>query len=155
MSTTLPRVALYARVSSDQQAKDNTIASQVEEIKARIQADGFHIDDESSYLDDGHSGSTLIRPGLERLRDHAAAGGFDRLYIHSPDRLARDYAHQMLLVEELHKCSIAIVFINHDLDESPEGRLLLQVQSVLAEYERTKILDEPAAVRSTPRTRGG
>ena len=141
MSTTLPRVALYARVSSDQQAKDNTIASQVDEIKARIQTDGFHVDDESSYLDDGHSGSTLVRPGLERLRDHAAAGAFDRLYIHSPDRLARDYAHQMLLVEELHRCGILLVFINHDLDESPEGRLLLQVQSVLAEYERTKILE--------------
>jgi site-specific DNA recombinase len=141
MPTTPRRVALYARVSSDQQAKDNTIASQVEALKVRVEADGFALEDELAYLDDGQSGSTLVRPGLERLRDHAAAGAFDRLYIHSPDRLARDYAHQMLLVDELHRCGVELVFINHPLDESPEGRLLLQVQSVVAEYERAKILE--------------
>src|SRR4051812_40937009 len=113
MATTPQRVALYARVSSDQQAKDNTIASQVEALRVRIQADGFALEDELAYLDDGHSGSTLIRPALERLRDHAAAGAFDRLYVHSPDRLARDYAHQMLLVDELRRCGIELVFINH------------------------------------------
>src|SRR6476661_4116800 len=113
MPTTPQRVAFYARVSSDQQAKDNTIASQVEALRTRIQDDGFACDDELAYLDDGHSGSTLIRPALERLRDHAAAGVFDRLYVHSPDRLARNYPYQVLLVEELQRQGIDIVFLNH------------------------------------------
>src|SRR5882757_5445781 len=103
MPTTPQRVALYARVSSDQQARDNTIASQIDALRARILVDGFVLDEGLCYVDDGHSGGSLIRPGLERLRDHAAAGAFDRLYIQSPDRLARDYAHQMLLVDELHR----------------------------------------------------
>src|SRR3954467_7058016 len=106
MPTTPQRVALYARVSSDKQAKDNTIASQVEALEARIRADGLAVEAQLSYLDDGHSGSTLIRPGLERLRDHAAAGAFDRLYIHSIHRLARRYAYQILLSEELQRCGV-------------------------------------------------
>src|SRR4051794_6082019 len=116
MPTTPQRVALYARVSSDQQAKDNTIASQVDALRARVLADGFALDDGLGYLDDGHSGGTLLRPALGRLRDHAAAGAFDRLSVHSPDRLARDYAHQMLPVDESHRCGIELVFINHPLD---------------------------------------
>src|SRR4051812_43825644 len=99
MPTTPQRVALYARVSSDQPAKDNTIVRQIEALEARIEADGFALEDELRYRDDGHSGSTSVRPGLARLRDHAAAGACDRLYIPSPDRLARGYADQMLLVE--------------------------------------------------------
>ena len=141
MTTSSIRAALYARVSSDQQAKDNTIASQVEALEARIRADGLGVEPGLAFLDDGCSGSHLIRPALERLRDHAAAGAYDRLYIHSPDRLARDYAHQMLLVEELQRCGVELVFLNFALDESPEGRLMLQVQSVVAEYERAKILE--------------
>jgi site-specific DNA recombinase len=133
--------AFYARVSSDQQAKDNTIASQVEALEARIRADGLAVEEGLSYLDDGYSGSHLVRPAVERLRDHAAAGAFDRLYVHSPDRLARDYAHQMLLVEELQRCGVELVFLNFPMDETPEGRLMLQVQSVVAEYERAKILE--------------
>ena len=141
MTTTPLRAALYARVSSEGQAKDHTIGSQVEALHARSQADGLPIEPSLTFLDDGCSGSHLIRPALERLRDHAAAGAFDRLYVHAPDRLARDYAHQMLLVEELQRCGVELVFLNFPLDESPEGRLMLQVQSVVAEYERAKILE--------------
>ena len=89
--TTL-QVALYARVTSPQQAEAKTIESQVAEIRARIATDGFDLKAVLEFIDEGYSGSTLVRPALERLRDVAAAGGMDRLYVHCPDRLARTYA---------------------------------------------------------------
>src|SRR3954453_8817891 len=94
------RVAIYARVSSEQQAKEDTIASQVEALKQRVAGDGLECDPELCFVDEGYSGSSLIRPALERLRDQAAAGVIDRLYVHSPDRLSRKYAYQVLLIEE-------------------------------------------------------
>jgi DNA invertase Pin-like site-specific DNA recombinase len=93
--------AIYARVSSERQADAGTIASQVAALRARVAADGLALPPEREFLDDGYSGSTLARPALERLRDLAAVGGVDRLYVHAPDRLARRYAYQVLLVEEL------------------------------------------------------
>jgi site-specific DNA recombinase len=133
--------AIYARVSSEQQAKANTIASQVAALKERLKADGFVLDEESCFIDEGHSGGTLVRPALERLRDVAYAGGIDRLYVHSPDRLARKYAYQVLLVDELRRHGVEIIFLNHSLGTTPEEDLLLQVQGMIAEYERAKILE--------------
>ena len=133
--------ALYARTSSDQQAKDNTIASQLEALRQRSQADGLTIAEELCFLDEGHSGSTLLRPALERLRDVAAAGAIDRLYVHSPDRLARKYAYQVLLLDEFQRQGVAVVFLNRDIGRSPEEDLLLQVQGMVAEYERAKFLE--------------
>src|SRR5579875_1300807 len=133
--------AVYARVSSKQQAEANTIASQLEALKARVRADGLRWQAELCFLDEGYSGGTLLRPALERLRDQAAAGAFDRLYVHSPDRLARHYPYQVLLVEELQRQGIRIVFLNHDIGKTPEENLLLQVQGMMAEYERAKILE--------------
>jgi site-specific DNA recombinase len=78
---------------------------------------------------------------LERLRDAAAAGNLDRLYVHSPDRLARKYAYQVLLVEELGRDGVEVVFLNRELGRSPEDDLLLQVQGMMAEYERAKIIE--------------
>lgn len=135
------RAAIYARVSSDQQAQQGTIASQVEAVRERLQADGLTWEEDLCFLDDGYSGSTLVRPGLERLRDVAWAGGFTRLYVHSPDRLARKYAWQVLLVEELQRSGIEIVFLNRTIGVSPEEDLLLQMQGMIAEYERAKILE--------------
>jgi site-specific DNA recombinase len=135
------RVALYARVSSEQQTEANTIASQVAELKQQIAADGCTIGDDDCFLDDGISGSTLIRPALERLRDQVANGAIDRLYVHSPDRLARKYAYQVLLVDEFRRAGVEIVFLNRALGQSPEDDLLLQVQGVIAEYERAKIAE--------------
>ena len=141
-SAPLPmRAALYARVSSEQQAQQGTIESQVEMLKQRIQADGLIVDDELCFIEDGYTGSTLARPALERLRDIAWAGGFQRLYVHSPDRLARKYAWQMILVEELNRSGVELVFLNHSIGDSAEDALLLQVQGVIAEYERTKIME--------------
>jgi len=139
--TSVDQVALYARVSSEAQAQKATIDSQLSLLRARIEADGYHVEPAWCFVDDGVSGTTLVRPGLERLRDQAAAGAVDRLYILAPDRLARRHAHQMVLVEELRACGVQIVFVNRPLGTTPEDQLLLQVQSVIAEYERAKILE--------------
>ena len=97
--------------------------------------------DSLRFIDEGQSGAVLVRPALERLRDQAAAGLIDRLYVHSPDRLARKYAYQILLVEEFQRCGIEVVFLNHEIGDKPEEQLLLQVQGMIAEYERAKILE--------------
>ena len=135
------RAAIYARVSSKQQTEAKTIASQIEALRARVSADGLRLETELSFIDEGYSGGTLLRPALERLRDQAAAGAFDRVYVHSPDRLSRSYAYQVLLVEELQRHGVEIAFLNHDIGRSPEENLLLQVQGMMAEYERAKILE--------------
>jgi site-specific DNA recombinase len=135
-------VALYARVSSQRQAGEATIQSQIAALRERIAAEGHAVDDERSFLDDGFSGATLVRPALERLRDLAWSGGLDLIYIHSPDRLARKLSHQMLLLDEFKKHGVEIVFLNHDArDASPENLLLVQMQGMFAEYERSKILE--------------
>ncbi len=114
------RASLYARVSSEQQAQENTIASQIDALQQRIKKDGLVCDGELCFVDDGYSGGTLVRPALERLRDVAVAGGLDRVYIHSPDRLARKYAYQVLLVDELRQCGVEFVFLNRKIGTSPE-----------------------------------
>ncbi|MBM4069804.1 MAG: recombinase family protein [Planctomycetes bacterium] len=135
------RCALYARVSSETQAHEMTIDSQVSLLRERIAADGGRVEPALSFLDDGVSGATLVRPGLERLRDQAAAGGMDRLYVLAPDRLARRHVHQLVLVEELQASGVEVVFVNRPVSDTPEDQLLLQVQGVIAEYERAKILE--------------
>ena len=135
------RAAIYARVSSDQQVQAGTIASQIEALEERLAKEDLKLEAESCYIDDGYTGATFIRPALERLRDAAAAGAIDRIYVHSPDRLARKYAYQALLVDELEQCGVDVVFLNRQLGQSPEDDLLLQVQGMIAEYERAKILE--------------
>jgi site-specific DNA recombinase len=134
-------VALYARVSSEQQAQAHTIDSQLAALRERIAQDGQLLLPEHEFIDQGYSGSTLIRPALERLRDAVAAGGIERLYVHSPDRLARKYAYQVMLVDECQRAGVAIVFLNRALGQSPEDELLLQMQGMIAEYERAKMLE--------------
>jgi site-specific DNA recombinase len=131
-------VALSARVSSAQQQSAGTIASQVAALEARIAAEGGTLGADQRYLDDGYSGGTLVRPALERLRDAAAAGQRDRLYVHSPDRLARKYAYQVVLLEELQRAGVAVVFLTGPTSPSAEDELLRQVQGMVAEYERAR-----------------
>lgn len=133
--------AIYARVSSEQQAEAATIASQVAALEERVAQDGLTLEPSMRFLDEGYSGATLIRPALERLRDLAATGAIDRLYVHNPDRLARKYAYQVLLLDEFSRCGVEVVFLNHRLGQTPEEDLLLQVQGMVAEYERAKILE--------------
>jgi site-specific DNA recombinase len=135
------QAALYARVSSTQQADAGTIVSQLSALRARIGADGLTLSPELEFIDDGYSGSSFLRPGLERLRDVLHAGGIDRLYVLAPDRLARKYAYQVVLLEESQAGGLDVVFLNRSSSQSAEDELLVQVQGMLAEYERAKILE--------------
>ncbi len=135
------RVALYARVSSAQQTDEQTIASQLAALEARVAQDGLRLEPDHRFADAGYSGATLVRPALEGLRDAVAAGALDRVYVHSPDRLARRYAYQVLLIDEFRRVGVEIVFLNRAIGLSAEDDLLLQVQGMVAEYERAKILE--------------
>src|SRR6516225_5349481 len=135
------RVGLYGRVSGDQQEKEDTIASQLEAVLRRIAGDGLECEPELRFVDDGYSGYILTRPGLERLRDQAAAGVIDRLYVLDPDRFSRKYAYQVLILEELSRCGVEVVFLRNPPGHGPEQNLLVQVQGMIAEYERAKILE--------------
>jgi site-specific DNA recombinase len=134
-------VAFYARVSSEQQTTAQTIRSQVAALRERILEDGLMLLPEHEFMDEGYSGATLLRPALERLRDLIATGVLDCVYVHSPDRLARKYAYQVLLVDEWQRAGVEVIFLNRALGQSPEDDLLLQVQGMVAEYERAKILE--------------
>ena len=137
----LPRVAIYARVSSDQQAERHTIDSQLGELTARASRDGHLVPDDRLFVDNGHSGASLVRPALERLRDLIALAAVGTLYVHAPDRLARSYAHQVLLLEEFAHAGTEVIFLNRPIGDTPEDNLLLQLQGMFAEYERAKVLE--------------
>src|SRR4051794_29957211 len=134
-------VAFYARVSSEAQAREHTIDSQVAALRERIAADGGRIAPEHGYVDEGQSGASLVRPALERLRDAVAAGALERLYVLAPDRLARRHAHQALLMEEFRRAGVEVVVLDRPIGGTAEDDLLLQIQGVIAEYERARILE--------------
>ena len=133
------KAAIYARVSTERQAERGTIGSQLEALRAHVAAAGDEIAGE--HRDDGHSGARLDRPGLDALRDAAEAGLFEVVYCLSPDRLARSYAYQVLILDELARLGVTVRFTDGPgLDDSdPQAKLLTQVQGVIAEYERAKI----------------
>jgi site-specific DNA recombinase len=135
------RVALYARVSTARQEQERTIESQIEAIEKSAAATGLRIDADRRYIDEGFSGSRLDRPALDALRDAAADGLLDRVFIYCPDRLARSYVHQQVVLEELQKRAVQVSFVERPVGERPEDRLLVQMQGVIAEYERAKIIE--------------
>lgn len=128
-------------MSSAQPAAAQTVASQVAALRERIAAEGLPVPAAMQFRDAGYSGATLIRPALERLRDVIAARAVDRLYVHAPDRFARKYASQVLLVDEFRRAGVEVVFLHRALGQSPEDDLVLQVQGMIAEYERAKIIE--------------
>jgi site-specific DNA recombinase len=133
--------ALYARVSSDRQKEDHTIASQVAALLEQAEAKQYLVPPEWRFQDEGYSGATLLRPGLEALRDLAATGQIEAVLIHSPDRLSRKYAYQVLLAEELARCGVELVFLKAPSGTTPEDQLLVQFQGMIAEYERAQIAE--------------
>lgn len=113
------RVAVYARTSSDQQSIGQPLA----ELRGRIADDQVRVPAEREFVDDGYGGATLARPALERLRDQVAQGGIERLYVQSPDRLARTYVYQALLLNEFQAAGIDVVFVDR-VHTVPEGMTL-------------------------------
>jgi len=137
----MQRAAFYARVSSARQEQEQTIGSQIAALESAAQVAGLTVPQEHRYIDDGFSGSRLDRPGLDALRDAAADGSLDVAFIHCPDRLARNFVHQQVVLEELEKRGVEVRFVEHPIGERAEDRLLVQMQGVIAEYERAKILE--------------
>ena len=133
-------VAIYARVSSESQEARGTIGSQLEVLRLKMAELGYHVVQE--YIDDGYSGARLDRPGLDALRDAAEAGLFKQVWCLTPDRLARSYAYQILVTDELLRHGVQVRYLDAPpLGDDPEATLLVQVQGVIAEYERAKIAE--------------
>ena len=134
-------VAVYARVSTMRQAQAQTTDQQLDRLCAHAEQQGWSLTADRVFRDDGYSGASLRRPGLDRLRDAAASARLDRILITEPDRLARNYVHQTLLVEELQKHGAEVVFLDRPMSRDPHDQLLLQIRGAVAEYERTLITE--------------
>ena len=133
--------AIYARVSSARQKEQETIVSQTEALRAHAGQLGLDVPQEWVFEDDGHSGASLVRPALDALRDLVAQVPVDVVLCYSPDRLARKYAYQALLMEELARAGTSVVFVKAPSAETPEDALLVQFQGMIAEYERAQIME--------------
>jgi site-specific DNA recombinase len=133
--------AIYARVSSARQKKDQTIGSQTAALRAHAGRLGVELPEEWVFEDEGHSGATLIRPALERLRDVVAGAGVDVVLVYSPDRLARKFAYQALLIEEFARAGTKVEFIKGPRGDSPEDQLMVQFQGMFAEYEKAQLME--------------
>src|SRR5712691_9367791 len=135
------RVAVYVRVSTQRQAQAQTIEQHLDRLREYSLSQGWPWCDEHIFRDDGYSGASLRRPGLDRLRDQVRAGAFDRVVLTAPDRLARNYVHQMLLMEELERGGCQVAFVDHPMSQDPHDQLLLQIRGAVAEYERSLIAE--------------
>ena len=133
--------AIYARVSSARQKKDQTIGSQTAALRDRAGQLGAELPEEWVFEDEGHSGATLVRPALERLRDLVAGVGVDVVLCYSPDRLARKFAYQALLIEEFARAGTKVEFIKGPRGDSPEDQLMVQFQGMFAEYEKAQLME--------------
>jgi site-specific DNA recombinase len=148
------RAAIYARVSTEKQERDQTIDSQLTSLREWVARQGHDLRPEHVFTDPGHSGARLDRPGLDRLRDAAAAAEFDVIAVYSPDRLARRYAYQVVLLEEFRKAGCAVAFVQRPISADPHDQLLLQIQGAVAEYERA-VLGERFRRGKIQRARAG
>ena len=137
----MSNAATYARVSSARQKEQQTIGSQKAALAAHAEQLGLDVPEQWVFCDDGHSGATLVRPGLERLRDLVAQVPVETVLVYSPDRLARKYAYQALLIEEFAKAGTSVVFVKGPSSNTPEDALLVQFQGMIAEYERAQIIE--------------
>src|SRR5258708_26414312 len=135
------KIALYARVSSAQQAQTQTIEAQLHRLHTHCQNQHWSEHDLITFLDNGYSGASIKRPGLDRLRDAVARAEIDQILLTEPSRLARNYVHQSLLLEELQGMGCQVVFLDHPMSQDPHDQLLLHIRGAVAEYERTLIAE--------------
>ena len=130
------RVAIYARVSTERQERQQTIDSQLGALRSWVAGNGHALDEGHIFRDEGYSGARLDRPGLDALRDVVRDGAVELAAVLSPDRLARRYAYQVVLLEEFRRAGCEVVFLHHPISQDPDDQLLLQIQGAIAEYER-------------------
>src|SRR3954447_8336352 len=134
--------AIYARGSSDRQRREQTIQSRTAGLRELAGARGLLLGEDLVFEDEGFSGASLRRPALERLRDRAVEGRFEVLLCYAPDRLARRYAYQVLLLEELQRAGVEVIFAKEpERSGTPEDELMRQFQGMIAEYERAQIAE--------------
>jgi site-specific DNA recombinase len=142
-------IAMYARVSNQRHGQTQSIEQQVERLRTRAaQLEAEHGERGAAgpsaarlFRDEGYSGATLRRPGLDALRDAVAAAAVNYVLITAPDRLARNYVHQVLLLEELERFGCVVEFLDRPMSQDPHDPLLLQIRGAVAEYERTLIVE--------------
>ena len=127
------RIAAYVRVSEHRQVQMQTIEQQLERLQSHSQTQDWSWQQVQIFRDDGYSGASLKRPGLDHLRDQAARAELDLVLITAPDRLARKYVHQVLLIEELQRCGCRVEFVERPMSEDPHDQLLLQIRGAVAE----------------------
>jgi site-specific DNA recombinase len=149
------KVAMYVRVSTYRQALTQTIEQQIQLLYEHSQAHDWPWCEEHLFRDDGYSGSSLRRPGLDRLRDQVRNAAFDRVVITEPSRLARNYVHQMLLVEEFEHAGCQVEFADRPMSHDPHDQLLLQIRGAVAEYERSLIAERMRRGRRQKYQAGG
>src|SRR5215472_12707244 len=135
------KTAIYLRVSTNRQTQAQTIEQQLERLRKHLELQGEARSADNIFRDDGYSGANLNRPGLDRLRDRVKGGILDRVLLTSPDRLARNYVHQMVLIEEWERCGCRVEFLDRPMSQDPHDQLLLQIRGAVAEYERTLIAE--------------
>jgi site-specific DNA recombinase len=125
--------AIYVRVSTDRQMLAQTIDQQIERLRGHLQSQGQALLAKDIFRDDGYSGATLNRPGLDRLRDRVREATIAHLWITSPDRLARNDVHQMVLLEEFEQYGCQVTFLDQPMSQAPHDHLLLQIRGAVAE----------------------
>jgi site-specific DNA recombinase len=137
----MPTAAIYARVSSTRQRQEQTIQSQTAALLVHAEQQGLDVPPQWVFEDEGYSGATLVRPALERLRDLVYQVPVEVVLCYAPDRLARRYAYQALLIEELARAGTEVCFLNGPVGDRPEDALLVQFQGMIAEYEKAQIIE--------------
>ncbi|MGH7197076.1 MAG: recombinase family protein [Candidatus Saccharimonadales bacterium] len=135
------RAALYARVSTELQKDEQTVKSQLSEVKNAIIDDGNALIESCEYIDESWSGAILERPALDLMRQDARERKFDILYVYDKGRLARKYVYQEIVIEELTNLEIKFKSL-HDINGStPEEVVMGGVMGLFHEYERVKITE--------------
>ena len=133
------RVALYARVSTEEQREGQTIESQVAELEQFAKDQQWAV--AGVFKDEGWSGGVLERPALDRLRDAASRGSFDTVLINDVDRLARNVMHLGIIKKDLERRSARVVFKKLPAENSPTHNLMVNILGSFAEFERELIAD--------------
>jgi site-specific DNA recombinase len=135
------RVSIYVRVSTQHQAQSQTIEQQLDRLRQHITQQGWTLNEADIFQDDGYSGALLNRPGLDRLREAVRSGEVLQVLLAAPDRLARNYVHQVLLLDEFQQAGCTVQFLDRPMSQDPHDQLLLQIRGAVAEYERTLIAE--------------
>lgn len=139
LDTSTKLIAVYARVSTARQEEDGTIETQLGALREFAQQNNCTVVQE--YIDDGWSGDILARPSLDQLRADVTKKIWQAVLIYDPDRLARRYSYQELVMDELRERHIEVLFVTVSAPKNSEEKILHGVRGLFAEYERAKIAE--------------